>query len=181
MGDEESIVDGKQGILVFVLPQGAQDFKAPETLANDFLFLSESKVAYAVPFPPGENQIVFTYNLPMPESSELKLPFTINYPTDYLDVMIRSDNLEVATGQLAPADPVETSTGERYIHFTGSDFPRDDIIEIRVARLSNNISLILIVFAIILAIIIIAVTVYLIKRKKAAQQRRQSNNDNELK
>ena len=176
VGGEESIVDGKQGILVFTLPQGATDFKSPPELADDFLLLSESKVTYAVPFPPGESQVIFTYNLPMPKSNQLNLSFSVDYPTDYLDVMVRSDNVEVSTGQLAPAEPVETSTGEKYIHFSGQNISGDSIIEIRLDKISNTASSILIVSSVIITIIIIAPLAYFVRRR-AIKQRQQSNKD----
>jgi hypothetical protein len=92
----------------------------------------------------------------------------VDYPTDYLDVMVKSDDVEVSTGQLAPADPVETGTGEKYIHFTGLDLSRDSIIEIKVDRITANSSFILIpvIGVIVFVIIVSIITVYLLKRNR---------------
>jgi hypothetical protein len=169
VGGEESIVDGKQGILVFTLPQGAMSFETRTELAEDMQLLSESKVNYEVPFPPGERQIVFSYNLPIPKGGELDLAFVIDYPTDYLDVMVKSEGVEITTGQLTPAEPVETDAGDTYIRFVGQTIPRESVIEIHLLRLSNDTPLIPIAVIIGIAIIIIAVLVYFVKRKKSTE------------
>jgi hypothetical protein len=175
IGDKKHIVGEERGTLIFSLPQGATGFQAPPEIAEDFLFLNDGRVAYTVPFPPGELQLFFSYDVQMPVHDELILSFMTFYPTDYLDVMIKSDNIEVTTGQLAPAEPVETDTGERYIHYMGQNLPRDRGIDIRLTRLSDNSSFIFIVTVVILALVIVAVVVFLVKRKKSFEQNRENN------
>jgi hypothetical protein len=179
VGDEESVVGNERGTLMFTLPQGATGFQSAPELAEDFLLLEDGRVAYTVPFPPGELQLFFFYSLPMPRRDELALSFTADYPTDYLDIMVKSDNIEVTTGQLAPADPVETGTGDRYIHYTGRNISRDSSIEIRLARLSDNSSFIFILAVSILVIIVIAVVVFLVKRKSSIGGKQVNNNAGE--
>lgn len=166
IGDDSS-VNGEQGILVFTLPEGASSFQAPQELVDDFILSDDYKVGYAVPFPPGERQLIFTYDIPLQDKEGINISFPVDYPTDYMDVMVKSDDVEVSTGQLAPDEPVETGTGERYIHFTGHDISRDSMIEIRLDRLADNSSFILIVVVAVIAIVIIitVLTIYLVKRK----------------
>jgi hypothetical protein len=171
---EESIIGGTQGILVFTLPQGATAFGAPTELAGDFQLFNDNKVNYDVPFPPGERQIIFTYNVPIPKTGELNLSFTADYPTDYLDIMVKSDGVEVSTGQLTPAEPVVTDTGDKYIHFTGQDISRDSVIDIYLVRVSSDTSFIFIIVFIVIVIIIIAILVYFVIKKRAIRQKRQS-------
>jgi hypothetical protein len=179
VGDEESVTGDERGILIFTLPQGATGFQSAPELAADFLLLNDSRVAYTVPFPPGELQLFFSYSLPMPRGDELAISFTADYPTDYLDVMVKSNNIEVATGQLAPADPVETGTGDRYIHYTGQSISRDSSIEIRLVRLSDSSSFIFILSILFPAIIIVAVVVFLVKRKRSVGEQRVNNDAGE--
>jgi hypothetical protein len=174
VGGEESIADGTQGILVFTLPHGATAFGAPAELAGDFQLFNDNKVNYDVPFPPGERQIIFTYNVPIPKTGELNLSFMADYPTDYLDIMIKSDSVEVSTGQLAPAEPVVTDTGDKYIHFTGQDISRDSVIDIYLVRVSSGTSFIFIIVFIVIVIIIIAILVYFVIKKRAIRQKRQN-------
>ena len=89
--------------------------------------------------------------------------------------MIKSDNVEVTTGQLAPADPVETGTGERYIHYIGQNISRDSVIDIRIASLSNNTSFIVLLLIAVLAITIVAGVVFIIKRRKSVGRHQESN------
>jgi hypothetical protein len=160
--------NGEQGILVFNLPEGAVGFQAAQELVDDFVLLDDYKVEYAVPFPPGERQLVFTYDIPLQYEEGITISFPVDYPTDYMDVMVRSDDVEVSTGQLAPADLVKTGTGESYIHFTGLDISRDSIIEIRVDRISDDSTFILITVLGVIAFVIIvsSITVYLLRRNK---------------
>lgn len=160
--------NGEQGILVFNLPGGAGAFQAPQELVDDFILSDDYKVEYAVPFPPGERQLVFTYDIPLEDETGITISFPVDYPTDYMDVMVKSDDVEVSTGQLAPADPVETGTGEKYIHFTGLDISRDSIIEIRVDKATDDSSFILITVIGVIAFVIIvsSITVYVLRRNK---------------
>ena len=160
-------VDDDQGILVFNLPDGAGSFQVPQEMVDDFILLDGYKVAYAVPFPPGERQLVFTYDIPIENKAGILISFPVNYPTDYMDVMVKSEGIEVSTGQLAPAEPVETATGEKYLHFTGQGITRNSIIEIRVDKAAVDSSSILIIIGVIVFIIIVSgLTVYLVRRNK---------------
>jgi hypothetical protein len=166
VGGEKSVVNGTQGILVFTLPQGATSFETPAELAEDLQLLGDRKANYDVPFPPGERQVVFSYQLPVPENGELDLSFVMDYSTDYLDVMVMSESVEVTTAQLTPAEPVETSSGDIYIRFTGRDIPRDSSIEIHVSRVANHDSLVIIIVSTICALILIAVPVYFVMKRR---------------
>jgi hypothetical protein len=161
-------INGEQGILVFNLPEGATSFQAPQEMVDDFILLDNYKVEYAVPFPPGERQLVFTYDIPLEDKAGITIAFPVDYPTDYIDVMVRSDGVEVSTGQLAPDEPVETATGEKYIHFTGLDISHDSIIEIRLDKITDDsFSILITVIGVIAFVIIVSsITIYLLRRNK---------------
>ena len=179
VGDEKSVTGDEWAVLMFTLPEGAAGFQPAPEMAEDFLVLNDGRVAYTVPFPPGQLQLFFSYSLPMPRRNELALSFTSGYPTDYLEVMVKSDDIEVTTGQLIPADPVETATGERYIHYTGQNISRDSSIDIRLARSSGNSSFVLLLSIIIFAIVIVAVVLFFIKRNRPVGQPQGSNDTGE--
>ena len=153
-------------MLVFTLPEGASGFEAPQELIPDYQFLDHNRITYLVPFPPGERQLVFTYGLTRPESAEFTIPLEVDYPTDSLELMVGGQNVEVATNQLAPAEPVITDTGERFIHFRGENIPRGNVINLRLSDLSGRGGLSFIILWVIIAVIIVGIAVYLVKRKK---------------
>ena len=69
---------GPDGALVFTLPEGDFGFKAPQELMIDY-HLEDSRVAYLVPFPPGERQLFYTYRLPKPTTNEFTFPLKVDY------------------------------------------------------------------------------------------------------
>ena len=179
IGEEKSVTGAEWAVLMFTLPAGAVGFQPPPEMAEDFLVLDDGGVAYTVPFPPGQLQLFFSYSLPMPRRDELVLTFTSGYSTDYLEVMVQSDDVEVTTGQLTPADPVETATGERYIHYTGQNISSDSSIDIHLAGSSGNSSFIFLISIIIFAIVIVAVVLFFVKRKRPVGQSQGSNDAGE--
>jgi len=160
------VKDSNQEVLVFTLPEGATDFEAPPELMRDYLFLGTSKLAYAVPFPPGERQLVYSYKLAKPSSNDYVLTLDIDYPTDRLDVMVGGEVDEIASTQLAPAEPVETGTGEWFIHFQRENLSGGTTVDIYISNLPRNSQVASVVPWIIVAVVIIGVVVYVVRRKK---------------
>jgi len=162
---DRTCVGGADGVLVFTLPEGAYDFEAPQEMAPDYQLLDNTKVVHLVPFPPGERQLVFSYRLVRPADAEFTISLNIDYPADALELMIAGENIEATVTQLAPAEPVITDAGERYIHFQGENIPRGTVIKLHLSSLSENNSL-FVLPCVITAIIIVGVAAYLLKRKK---------------
>ena len=167
VNDGDRTYVGTDGVLNFTLPEGAYSYEAPQELMVDYQFLYTNQVTYLVPFPPGERQLVYSYRLAKPDSSELTVPLEINYPTDSLELMVGGKNIEVATSQLAPTEPVFTDTGERFIHFQGKNLPRGTVINLRLADLSERGSLSSVILWVIIAVVIAGIAVYLVKRRKS--------------
>ena len=166
VNDADRTYVGTDGVLVFTLPEGATDFEAPQELMSDYQFLNDNRVAYLVPFPPGERQLVYSYRLVKPDSNEFSLPLEINYPTDSLDVMVQGEDIEVAVSQLAPAEPVVTGTGERFIHFRGENLRRSAVIDLRIVDLSKGSGLSPVFLGSIVIMVVASITIYLVRRRK---------------
>ena len=158
--------DCSQGILIFTLPEGATDFNAPQELMQDYRLLDNNRVAYLVPFPPGERQLVYSYKIARNGLSDFNLLLEIDYPTDSLDVMVEGEDIEVSSTQLAPAEPVNASTGEKFIHFRGESIPRGTVINLHLSSLSGGSGLSSVSLWVIIAVVIISLTVYLMRRMK---------------
>ncbi len=169
INDGDTTYVGTEGALVFTLPEGAFGFEAPQELIMDYQLLEDNRVAYLVPFPPGERQLVYSYRLAKPESAEFTLPLTVDYPTDSLEIMIAGENIEVAAGRLAPAEPVVTDTGERYIHFQGKNLPRNTVINLRLSDSSGGSASPWLILGVIIAVVVVAgAAVYLVRRQRRA-------------
>ena len=166
VNDADRTYVGTDGVLVFTLPEGAYDFQAPQELMPDYQFLDDNRVAYLVPFPPGERQLVFSYRLATPGLNELTIPLEIDYRTDNLEIMVGGEDIEVAVTQLAPAEPVVTGTGERFIHFRGENLSRGTVISLRLAHLSGGGGLSFVILWVIIAVVIAGIAVYLVRKRK---------------
>lgn len=166
--DSDTTYVGADGSSVFTLPEGAFAFEAPQELVIDYELLEDNRVAYLVPFPPGERQLVYAYSLPRPDDAEFNLPLKIDYATESLELMIAGDGIEVSLNELAPADPVVNDAGERFIHFQGKDLPRDTVVNIRLSGRNGDGGFPLYILWIIIAALVIGIAVYLLKRKKKA-------------
>jgi hypothetical protein len=166
VNDADTTYVGSEGVLVFALPEGAYDFAAPEDLLIDFEFLEINKVAYLVPFPPGDRELVYSYRLMKPDAAEFSIPINIDYPTDSLEILVGGENIEVTASQLAPAEPVVTSTGQRLIHYQGTDLPRDTTVSIQISSLDSDGTSPVIILWIVIGAVIVGIAIYLINRKR---------------
>jgi hypothetical protein len=162
---------GEGGGLVFTLPEGATGFAAPEAYWPDFILTEDNRAIYLVPFPPGERQLYFSYRLPRPDADEFQLAFRPDYATDVFDLMVGGGVFEVASGQLAPAEPVVTEEGARYIHFRGENLPQGGTVTIYLTDTSRGGGFPLYVIWIILALIIVGLGAYLLWRRGRGKSR----------
>ena len=167
IGSEETAFGEIQGTLVFTLPEGAADFGVPEASIGDYFLIDNNTVTNTLVFPPGEKEIVFSYNLGVPSAGDLEVNLPVDYPTDALHVMVQGEDIEVASTRLSPADPIVMETGEQYIHFTGDSLNRGDIVDIRLSSLSGDTNSILIILGVIAAVVIIGLGTYFLIRKRA--------------
>jgi hypothetical protein len=159
---------GAYGSPVFTLPGGAFGFEAPQELVTDYELLEDNRVAYLVPFPPGERQLVYAYSLARPDEAEFTVPLTIDYPTESLELMIAGEDIEVSLNELAPADPVVNDAGERFIHFQGKDLRRGAVVNVRLSGPHGDGGFPLYIIWIIIAVLAIGIAVYLMSRRKKA-------------
>jgi hypothetical protein len=164
--DSDKTYVGTDGVLVFTLPEGASCFQAPQELMPDFQELDDNRVTYLVPFPPGERQLIYSYNLAKPDSGESAISLSTDYYTESLELMIGGEDVEVVVNQLAPAEPVVTETGERFIHFWGENIPRDTVITLRITSMSGGSGLFFIILWIVITLVIIGMAIYLVRRKR---------------
>jgi len=168
VNDGDMTYVGRDGGLVFTLPEGAFGFEAPQELMIDYQLLEGNRIAYLVPFPPGERQLVYAYRLAKPDTAEFTLPLKVDYTTDSLELMVAGEDIEAAVTQLAPAEPVVTDTGERFIHFQGKNLPRNTMINLRLSNLSGGSGSPWLILWVIIAVVVVCTAVYLIRRKRRA-------------
>ena len=165
VGEGRVIDGGKQGLLVFTLPERAFDFDAPPELIGDYVFLDNNKVADTSPFPPGERQLVYSYKLIKEVSSDFILNLVIDYPTDSIEVMVKGTDIEVASTRLRPEEPVDSDTGERFIHLSGENLLRGDTVDISLSSLSRGSGVISPIVWFIAVAVILGASIYVVRRK----------------
>jgi len=169
--DSDRTYVGTDNILVFSLPEDAYSFSAPQELMQDFELLPDNKVSYLVPFPPGERQLVFAYDFAGEDSADITIPLSIDYPTDIFELMVGGEDIEVSVSQLAPADPVYSEDGERFIHYQGTNLSRGIVVELNLHSLSRNSTALIIIICVIIAIVLSGIVVYLLRRSKVSKSR----------
>lgn len=166
---------GNDGVLVFTLPEAATDFESTGELIEDFLFMDGNKVTYAVPFPPGERQLLYSYRLPKSGPRESVISLELAYHTYDLEVMVGGDDIEVSTAQLAPAEPVETEDGEEYIHLWGENLAGGTVVSLRISSETGGIAATSVMLWVLAGATVIAVAVWL--TRQARRKRRGADED----
>jgi hypothetical protein len=156
---------GKDGVLFFTLPEGAYDFMAPQELVPDYQLLDDNRVGYIVPFPPGERQLVYSYMLAKPDSGELTISLEIDYPADIFELMVAGEDIEVAVTQLAPAEPVVTDSGERFIHFRGENLARGLVLDLLISDVSKGHGMSTVILWVVMAVVIVGIAVYWLRKR----------------
>ncbi|HEY32071.1 MAG TPA: hypothetical protein G4O10_03060 [Dehalococcoidia bacterium] len=167
IGSEETSFGEIQGTLVFTLPEGATDFEVLEESVGDYFLIDNTTVTNTLIFPPGEKEIIFSYNLDTPSSGDLVIELFTDYPTDALHVMVQGEDIEVASTRLNPADPIMMDTGEQFIHFVGDSLSRGDTVDIRLSSLAGDTNSTPIILGAIAAVVIIGFGTYYLMRKRA--------------
>jgi len=84
-GSEATNFNGKQGTLVFTLPEGATNFSVPDYTAEDYFLIDNNTVIHTLVFPPGEQQLVYSYQLSETDTRDTMIELAVNYPTGALD------------------------------------------------------------------------------------------------
>ncbi len=167
VNDGDTTYAGPDSMLAFTLPEGVYSFEAPQHLMEDYQLLDDNRLAYLVPFPPGERQLIFSCSLAMPDSKELTIPFVVDYPTDSMELMVSGEDIEVATAQLAPAGPIFTDTGKQYIRFWGEDIPRGTVINLLISNLpGGGGGVFFIILGVVIAVVIVGIAVFMLRKKR---------------
>ena len=166
LGAEGAAAGEKQGSLVFTLPEGATDFNASSKFVQDFIVLDNDKVADTLPFPPGERQLVYSYKLAKEVSSDFALNLVIDYPTDRIEVMVKGTDIEIASTQLRPEEPADSSTGERFMHLGGENLLRGDTVDISLSSLPGDSGGISPIVWFIAAVVVLGTSLYVVRRRR---------------
>jgi len=164
IGSEATNFNGKQGTLVFTLPEGSTNFSVPDYTTEDYIVIDNNTVIYTLVFPPGEQQLVYSYQLSETDSRDTMIELPVNYPTSALDVMVAMEDVEVASSRLSPTEPVETEDGQQYIHFTGNTLHKGETVDIRLINVTGQSSGGLIVLWVAVPVVVLCLAVYLLRK-----------------
>ncbi|MFC1914068.1 hypothetical protein ACFLXF_02205 [Chloroflexota bacterium] len=82
--------------------------------------------------------------------------------------MAAGEDIEVAASQLAPVEPVVTSTGQRFIHFQGKNLPRNMMIDLNLSSLTGGSDFPFLALWVITGVAVVGTAIYLVSRKKRA-------------
>jgi hypothetical protein len=166
VGSGETSFGEIQGTLVFTLPEGATEIGVPEEYVEDYFTVDNTTIANTLVFPPGEKELVFSYNLDSPDSGELVIELFADYPTDIIHVMVQGEDIEVASTSLTPTDPVVMEDGGQFLHFTGDSLSRGDTVDIRITILGGGNGLLFIILGAVAVVVVVGFGSYFLARRK---------------
>ena len=159
-GDMTYVGTDGDGVLVFILPQGA----VISQLSEEFELLDNNRIAYLVPFPPGEMELSYYYTLPGLSANGSTISLQVDYPTSVLDLMVGGEDIEVAVTNLAPEDPITTGAGEQFIHFGGEDLPSGTVMNIYLSESSGGGGTLLVILCAIIGVVVAGIAAYSVRR-----------------
>jgi hypothetical protein len=132
---------------------------------QDYRLSTDNTLQYLVPFPPGELQMVFAYEIDKPESAEFVLPLVVDYPTESLELLIGGSGVKASATGLSPAEPVTAEDNERFIHYQGTDIARDTGINITIGGASGNTVLYIVILCVIIVIMAAGIVIFMKKQR----------------
>jgi hypothetical protein len=78
--------------------------------------------------------------------------------------MVTGEGIEVMVDRMAPADPVFAETGERFIHFEGTDLQRNSLFHVTITGPATSPSIPVFVWIIVAVFVASVITFVIIKR-----------------
>jgi hypothetical protein len=132
----DEIVEGAKQTLSFPLPEETTDLRAGSGLMECCIFGSQEGFVDTMPVLPGGKELVFSYRISY-DAAEYELSRKVNYPTISYDLLVRGDNVQLASSQLASEEPM-TLEGVSYGHLSGADLTQGDTIVVRLSNLPHS-------------------------------------------
>jgi hypothetical protein len=126
------ITDGVRETLRFSLPDKAVELQVRRGLMECCVYGSEDGFVDTMPLLPGKRELVYSYRI-SDSSKEYTFSRRVYYPTGNYDLLVQGENVEVASDQLAVAEPLFISD-IWFKHLSGNDLAAGDVL---VARFSN--------------------------------------------
>ena len=101
------------------LPKDASNIAPIDGLTQENLSLTDGGLADSTPFPPGDREVVLSYDLPYSSASYL-LERAVMYPTDKLAVLMPIGNVQINSAQLPDRNETEME-GNKFLVMTGEN------------------------------------------------------------
>jgi len=124
-GDRTLVAEGvnttttQPAALQLPLPKEASNITPMEGLIQENLSLTDGGLADSTPFPPGDREVVISYDLPYSAASYV-LERSIMYPTDKLAVLMPMGSVQIDSPQLPNRNETEME-GNKFLVMTGEN------------------------------------------------------------
>jgi len=115
------------------LPKDASNIAPIEGLTQENLSLTDGGLADSTPFPPGDREVVLSYDLPYSSASYL-VERSVLYPTDKLAVLMPIGNVQIDSDQLPDRNETEMG-GNKYLVMTGENLAAGTPIQLALSGL----------------------------------------------
>ena len=138
-GDRTLVAEGinttttQPAALQLSLPKEASNIAPVEGFTQENLSLTDGALADSTPFPPGDREVVVSYDLPYSSASYL-LERSVLYPTDKLTVLMPMGAVQIDSGQLPNRNETEMG-GNKYLVMTGENLAAATPVQLALSGL----------------------------------------------
>ena len=115
------------------LPKDASNIAPADGLTQENLSLTDDGLADSTPFPPGDREVVFSYDLPYSSASYL-LERAVVYPTDKLAVLMPTGNVQIDSAQLPNRNEAEMESS-KFLVMTGENLAAGTPVQLALSGL----------------------------------------------
>ncbi len=164
IGSEEAATGESGETLKFSLSREATEVQITLGLMECCIVANEEGFGETMPILPGSREVAYSYRV---NHSSGKYTFSqnVNYPTAKYDLLFQGEVIEVISGQLAAAEPMDIE-GTQFTHLSGSDFARGDILVVQLSDLPEADNQGVIIWVALTLVVLTGGFGYLLRRRR---------------
>lgn len=136
IGSEDTNSAEERETLRFSLPKEAAELQPEYGLMECCIHGSENGFVDTMPVLPGGKEVVYSYRVDY-NSGAYTFSRNMNYPTVNYDFLVQGEGTKVIGNQLTTEEPLDIE-GAWFNHLSGTNFARDDILEVQLSGLPQT-------------------------------------------
>lgn len=130
------VAEGANATLYFPLPEGAVELQPGTGLMQCCIYGYEEGFVDSMPFPPGEQQVIYSYFVPNTDS-EYTFVRPVAYPTGRYDLLVQGESVSIQSSGLISDQPV-TMKDAPFAHSSSEGVEAGEAIEASISGLPDT-------------------------------------------